>query len=495
MSSTRIDTLVRIETGLVRGLDRGDHAAFLGVPYAAPPVGELRFRAPAPVTGWDGVRDATAYGPTPQRRPFGDVTTIPEPSIPGDDTLSVNVFTPAAGEEDAALPVFVWVHGGGYFAGSAASPWYDGAAFARQGIVTVTLSYRLGFDGFGWIEDAPLNRGVRDQIAALEWVQRNIRAFGGDPARVTVAGQSAGGGSVLTLLTSPAARGLFRAVVSHSGAPGHLTEPVAAEIGRRFAADRGIPPTVAGWRSLGEDEILDHERRFNHAPGGLVPGRAPAEALSGIGADPLASGLGFAPLVDGEVVVAVADALARGEAADIPLLLGATRNEFAFPTPVTAPEIAEALRDAGVADADAAGFFAEIGRVGDRYAGSQLAVLSMFRAPAVHLARRRASSAGVRTWLYDFAYRSPLDGLSAHCYDLPFAWGLPDAEGVSRVLGEPPHPLVTRMHAEWAAFIRTAEASWAPVAEARAGALVFDAASAYASEAYRFEHAVLDALT
>lgn len=494
MSSARVDTVVRIDTGQVRGRDRGDHAAFLGIPYAAPPVGVRRFQAPAPVAAWDGVREATAYGPTPQRRPFAELTTIPEPSIPGDDTLSVNVFTPAARDEGAGLPVFVWVHGGGYFAGSPASPWYDGAAFARKGIVTVTLSYRLGFDGFGWIEDAPLNRGVRDQIAVLEWVQRNIRAFGGDPARVTIAGQSAGGGSVLTLLTSPAARGLFRAVISHSGAPGHIEVRTAAEIGRRFAADRGIAPTVAGWGSLGEDEVLDHERRFNRAPGGLVPGAAPAEVLAGIAADPLAAGLGFAPVVDGEVVVAVADALARGEAADIPLLLGATRNEFAFPTGIPVAEVEAAFGEAGVSAADAAGLLAEIDRVGAQYAGSQLSVLSMFRAPAAFLADRRRAAAGSCTWLYDFAYHSPVDGLSSHCYDVPFAWGLPDADGVARVLGALPSSLVERMHAEWVAFISSARGSWPAVDREPAGALVLDVASSYDPEAYRVERAVLAAL-
>ena len=146
------------------------------------------------------------------------MTAIPEPSIPGDAILNVNVFTPVPGEPDAGLPVFVWIHGGGYKAGSPASPWYDGRAFNRDGVVTVTISYRLGFDGFGWIPDAPHNRGLLDQIEALRWVQRHIAAFGGDPERVTIGGQSAGGGSVWALLVSPAGRGLFGAAISHSGA-------------------------------------------------------------------------------------------------------------------------------------------------------------------------------------------------------------------------------------------------------------------------------------
>lgn len=164
---------VRTAEGAVRGRwrpttgGRGNarSAAFLGIPFAEAPVGELRFAAPQPKASWEGMLDAAEFGATAQRGDPG-VTLIPEPSIPGDSTLNVNVFTP---EPDAAapgggLPVLVWIHGGGYFAGSPASLWYDGRNFTRDGVVTVTISYRLGFDGFGWIEDAPSNRGVRDWL-------------------------------------------------------------------------------------------------------------------------------------------------------------------------------------------------------------------------------------------------------------------------------------------------------------------------------------------
>ena len=185
-------------------------AAFLGIPLRKRRSVSIGSAARCPRAGWDGVRDATTFGPTPQRRPFAEVTAIPEPSFPGDATLNVNVFTPVPGQADANRPVLVWIHGGGFKAGSPSSPWYDGIAFNRDGVVTVSVSYRLGFDGFGWIPDAPHNRGLLDQIEALRWVRRNIAAFGGDPDRVTIAGQSAGGGSVWALLVSPPAAGLFR---------------------------------------------------------------------------------------------------------------------------------------------------------------------------------------------------------------------------------------------------------------------------------------------
>ena len=255
MTDTEVlDPVVGYDQGTVRGRwrDTGPggpyarSAAFLGLPFAEPPVGPLRFAAPVPAGSWTGIRDATAYGPTAQRRQLAEVTAIPEPSIPGEATLNVNVFTPAPGDRDARLPVFVWIHGGGYKAGSPASPWYDGRAFNRDGVVTVTLSYRLGFDGFGWIPDAPHNRGLLDQIEALRWVRRHIAAFGGDPERVTIGGQSAGGGSVWALLVSPPARGLFAAGISHSGALDVQPGEVAEANGRALAEAAGVPWTRDG---------------------------------------------------------------------------------------------------------------------------------------------------------------------------------------------------------------------------------------------------------
>lgn len=254
---------VQIRAGRVRGLWRRASAAFLGIPFAAAPTGERRFLAPSPAQPWDGVRDATCYGPTPQRRSFTDTTTIPEQSISGDSTLNVNVFTPAPGDLRAKLPVLVWIHGGGYLAGSPASPWYDGRSFNRDGIITVTISYRLGFDGFGWIEDAPLNRAILDQISALEWVQENIGQFGGDPARVTIAGQSAGGGSVLTLLSAPAARNLFHGAISHSGTLSRMRPQGAREITSRMGAAVGITRLdLSAWRAVPEKVIIAKEREL-----------------------------------------------------------------------------------------------------------------------------------------------------------------------------------------------------------------------------------------
>ncbi|WP_454137060.1 carboxylesterase family protein [Microbacterium paulum] len=287
------DVVTRIDAGLVRGRWRtaadgsgARSAAFLGIPFAQPPVGALRFAAPEPVMPWSGVRDALTFGATAQRGDLGE-TLIPEPSVPGESTLNVNVFTPDP--QAHGLPVLVWIHGGGFFAGSPASPWYDGRAFARDGVVTVTISYRLGFDGFGWIDGAPSNRGVRDWLAALEWVQSNIAAFWGAPDEVTIAGQSAGGGAVLTLLAMPAAQHLFRRAWALSGALCDVSEAGARAAAVRIAAAAGVTPDRAGFASVDEQRLLELQK----------PVTALTPATIG---DTIAHGLALGPAIDGDLL-------------------------------------------------------------------------------------------------------------------------------------------------------------------------------------------------
>ncbi|MFE0175876.1 carboxylesterase/lipase family protein [Streptomyces sp. NPDC059002] len=393
--------------GPVRGERRPTGARFLGIPYAAPPVGGLRFAAPVAPAPWAAPLDATAYGPTAQRHGPVDGATIPEPSVPGAGTLNLNVFTPAP-DPGAALPVLVWIHGGGYVAGSAASPWYDGAAFNRDGVVLVSLGYRLGIEGFLHLDDAPDNRGVRDWIAALTWVRDNIAAFGGDPAKVTVAGQSAGGGAVQALLAAPAARGLFRAAISMSGALIDPQErwvgPAAAEL---FTRRTGVPATAAALRDLSDDRLRALQDVLS-APG---PDR---ERLPG----PL-----LGPVADGDVLPRpVLEALTESDtAADVPLLIGCTREEF------------------------------------HAFGGQDLTDL-VFRTPARRLAEARAIREHP-TWLYEFIWPSAAPGathgLAFHCLDLPFAFDLLGAEGVTAATGEgPPQALADAMHAAWVAFVR-----------------------------------------
>jgi len=216
---------VRAAAGTVRGTREGGVAVFRGIPFAEPPVGVLRFAAPRPVRASNGVREALSFGPPPPQGGHFGMDAL-EHGVASDDWLTVNVWSPAP-EPGAALPVMVWIQGGAYVIGMSGRPEYDGGRLARDGgVVVVTFNYRVGIEGFAHIEGAPANRGLLDQVAALEWVRDNIRAFGGDPDRVTVFGQSAGGGSVAALLAMPRAAGLFRRAIVQS-MPGHVLHPRA----------------------------------------------------------------------------------------------------------------------------------------------------------------------------------------------------------------------------------------------------------------------------
>ena len=246
-----MELVVETVHGKVRGGLAGGIASFKGIPFAASPFAVNRMRPPARPEAWDGVRDALAYGPTvpkpPYPKPFDEL--LPEPVIAGEDCLNLNVWTPAPGR--AGLPVMVWIHGGAFVNGSGAVAQYAGDRFARDGVVCVTINYRLGCEGFLFLDDATPNRGLLDQIAALEWVQENIAAFGGDPGNVTIFGESAGAMSVTTLLAMPRAAGLFRRAIPQSGAGHHVLPAdtarlVTAELARRL----GVAATRDGFAAV-----------------------------------------------------------------------------------------------------------------------------------------------------------------------------------------------------------------------------------------------------
>ncbi|KRW91333.1 carboxylesterase [Alicyclobacillus tengchongensis] len=493
--------VVSTRYGKVQGIwQDGGSAAYLGIPYAAPPVGKLRFFPPHPPEPWEGIRTAAEYGPTPQRRPFGDVTTIPEPSIPGDDVLNLNVFTPAPRDRLAKLPVLVWIHGGGYFAGSPASPWYNGRSFNHHGVVFVTLSYRLGFDGFGWMEGAPLNRGLLDQIAALRWVKDNIREFGGDPDRVTIAGQSAGGGSVLSLLASPKADGLFQSAIAVSSAFGWPTANDVAEVGRGMAEHFGIDPTIEAWRTIPHERILDVEREWNHLPGS--PSSASVDELltaMRTGLD-RATGLAFRPVLDGDVLVHALDhPTTQQRIAHIPIIIGSTRNEFSFPSLADAPgldEICEILARHGVADAAIERFAHDTWRIGEERALGQFMTSFMFRNGIARFAElRNRAGAGTRTWLYDFAELAANAQGSFHCLDLPYFFDQLDAPNVDKVLGpNPSQPLADAMHGTWVEFLKHGRLPYPSTEDNPCGAIHFQGGAEFRPDAYFFERELLAAV-
>lgn len=280
------DAEIEIETGHLQGVtaDLNDAiSVFRGIPFAAPPVGELRWRAPEPVSFWDGVRDATDFGnaqPQPIAADGGHGVSADQPMA--EDCLYLNVWTPAR-SPDEALPVMVWIHGGGFMTGSGSSPLYEGTHFAEEGVVFVNFNYRLGvFGNFAhpWLSQESRhgvsgNYGLMDQIAALRWVRQNIEAFGGDPSNVTIFGESAGGRSVSLLMVSPLAAGLFDKAIAHSGAlrDTRYTLESRQELGVKIAEEVGAA-NLGDLRQKSYDE-LTAVKGFNNNP--MVDGYVVAE--------------------------------------------------------------------------------------------------------------------------------------------------------------------------------------------------------------------------
>lgn len=435
--------------GTVRGAYEDGVAVFRGIPYAAAPVGARRFRAPAPPEPWTGVRAATAYGPTAPKRPYGPPLDrlLADPSVPGEDCLNLNVWTPdPAG---AGLPVLVWVHGGNLLHGSSALALYDGSAFARDGVVCVSVNYRLGMEGFAVLPDAPANRGLLDQLAALGWVRDNIAAFGGDPDRVTVCGESAGAIGVGALLTAPRARGLFRRAVLQSGVPSALPVAEARGTTERVARRLGVAATAR------ELAAVD--------PAALLAAQSAVTA----GGSPLTGGHSFALVVDGELLPRdPLEALLDGAAADVGLLMGSTTEEYRLwfvPSGLTARLSRTRLRLAllrfRVPRATVRTYRANRpGATRGELLGA-LATDVLLRVPLNRLADARAPGS---THLYEFAWPSPVEGLGAcHGLEIGFVFDTlhtPDAVALAGY--DAPRELAGSMHAAWVRFAASGDPGW-----------------------------------
>jgi para-nitrobenzyl esterase len=451
------EIVARTRHGRVRGTQVPAGLRFLGIPYAAPPSAAGRFAAPAPHEPWDGIRDATRYGAT-ALQPDRGVTIIPEPLVAGDNCLNLNVFTPTLGA--AGLPVLVWIHGGGFFGGCNASPWYAGSSFNRDGVVVVSVNYRLGAEGFLVLPDASANRAVLDWIAALEWVQGNIAAFGGDPGKVTIAGQSAGGMACATLLGAPAARDLFRAAVCLSGSVSHGPSLEAAgQIARTLAGHLGVQDSREDFEQVDDAALLSAQQALmDHHPHG--------ENATALAARMTAPGLPFAPVVDGEVVTqSVLDAVAAPANKHVAVLAGVTANEFGMVLRdaewVTHDMLLSALETATGWDAAQVDRYVsrQPGRTPAEVAG-QVITDQTFRLPMHDLLAAAPTGFG-----YEFRWApdsGPFAGLSVHCLDLPFVFDLLSADGVAEVAGStPPQPLADALHGAVTSFVKDLTPGWA----------------------------------
>jgi len=481
MSEMRV---VRLKDGAVRGKVDAGTAAFLGIPYAAPPFGANRMRPPQPVQAWDGERDATAFGPT---APKGDyppayVPLFPEVVIPGEDCLNLNVWTPDPSA--TGLPVLVWIHGGSFMNGSSSVAEYNGAAFARDGVVCVTINYRLAAEGFLFLDDGLANLGLLDQLAALRWVQGNISAFGGDPARVTVAGESAGAMSVTTLLSMPLAEGLFAQAIAESGAAAHaLTRDQAAMVGGYLATALGVPADrdsikavpLATLVKTASDLVVEVQTNPDPAKWGPLT----------------LSLLPFAPAVDGSVVPAAPiTALAAGQGRGVPLMIGSNRDEarlfLVAAATIDLIDDATLAAVAGVYGLSQDDLAVYRRNRPDASPGDILAaVISdwFFRIPAIRVAEARANSGAPDTWMYRFDRPEPQDNHrlgACHGAEIPYVFDTVSLDNVRARLGETPAQAVAdQVHRVWVNFITQGDPGWARYDTAsRTTALLSEAASA-----------------
>ncbi len=462
---------VELDTGTLTGRSADGVAFFGGIPYAADPVGDLRFALPAPPT-WRGDRDARGYGPSaPQFRavdpPF-DLSPIAVPLEPtGPGYLNLNVWTPAdVLSGTTKRPVLVFVHGGSFTGGSGSAPAYDGTRFARSGVVLITVNYRLGVLGFGHLDGAPDNRGLHDQIAALRWIQQHVEAFGGDPDNVTIFGESAGAISVCALAAGAPA-GLFRRVISQSGGS-HGMSPEQAGIAVGAVAGRlGIEATVAGFAPVPDEAVAAELARCVLAGLDLsIPGAID----STMGLSP------FGPVIDGELLTdRPAAMIAAGAGPDVELIVGSNRDELNLYTVLLGMGLPDrwALRRVvgrlhpdpdAVIDA-----YSEAGR--GETANELFAAIgtdAVFAVPSLRLARGQATR-GNPCWRYEFGWPSPgREGRLGACHgiELPFVF-----DGIGRVdYGDLAVPdstetreLAADLHRRWVSFATTGDPGWSPV--------------------------------
>lgn len=456
--SAGITQPVTVEGGLVLGVPGNDAAimTFKSVPFAAPPVGNLRWRAPQPVVAWKGLHATDKYPPSciqdiPASNPPWTYEFMPHNEI-GEDCLYLNVFTPA-GSDQEKLPVFVWIYGGGFHQGGTAVPVYDGEGMAKKGLVVVTINYRVGVLGFlAYPEltkesghDASGNYALMDQIAALQWIQRNIARFGGDAKNVTIAGQSAGGAAVHDLTASPLARGLFQRAIVQSGgstvgrggvANGPESLANAEKEGERFAESKGA-------HSLAELRAMSWQKLIEPSPG-------PSPR--------------FAPIVDGYVLPAsFMSAIAEGKQNDVPTLTGSALGELGgISGPQTTLTLLEFQQQAWLRYGDAADEFLSLYPAAtDKQAQAAQKQSAVDQSLVAQYLWARARAKTARTKVYEYLWDHALPGPDSagfgafHSSDLPYT--LNNLATSDRPFTEDDRRIAALMSSYWANFSATGD--------------------------------------
>ncbi|HEY4214972.1 MAG TPA: carboxylesterase family protein [Steroidobacteraceae bacterium] len=440
--------MAKTDTGTVKGVSADGITAFKGIPYAQPPVGNLRWRPPQPAAKWKGVRNAKDYGPDCMQEPFpGDAA--PLGVTPAEDCLYVNVWVPGAAKTGAKLPVMFWIYGGGFVNGGASPAVYDGSKFARDGVVLVSFNYRLGKLGFfahpALSKEQPdfpaVNYTMMDQVAALKWVRRNIAAFGGDPKNVTIFGESAGGGSVVMLLTSPVANGLFQKAIIESagGRPGAPPRPIsgapnsAESVGLEMAKKYGI-----------EGEGADALARLRQIPAEQLKLGMQIRDQTYVG-----------PTVDGKLNLGAAtDLFAAGKAAHIPVMVGANSADIGFAQGKTMEELfapfgADARKAKAAYNPEG---LTDVRAVSVRIGASQVMI-----EPVRKMARELAAH-GQPVFEYRFSYvadsiRNTTPG-ALHATEIPYVFDTVAAR-YGKDLTAADEALAQKVHRYWVAFAKT----------------------------------------
>ena len=446
--------LVATRQGKIRGIVENGIARFLGIPYAAPPFGALRFERPRPHQPWRDEFDASAYGASPPQTLLGAGLSklMRGVLIEGDDILNLNIWTPENAAEGSDLPVIFWIYGGALTRGCNALPLYDGSAFARDGVVFVGINYRVGVEGFAELEGAPDNRGLADCIAALEWVRDEIAGFGGDRSNITIIGQSAGGAMVSMLLGSPAARGLFSRAVIMSAAMGPGVDPPQADVAAAIAHHLGIPATRRAFA-----ERTPHELAV-----------AQTDVM---GASAVSGGVYYHPVPGDDLLPQpLWQALTTGDGAAVPVIIGTATDEHRFwyvpmelEKSMTPELIDQALSWLGV-DSDVLELYRR-NRPDDSAAMAYGALsldwicrvgMNMFA--DIRLAR------GERTWVYEFAWKSPVMNIGAtHVVDLPFLFDILSTPDARMLVGDdPPQQLADDFHGAVLRFAKDDDPGWEP---------------------------------
>ena len=467
------DRPIATTSGFVRGREDDGVREFLGIPYAAAPVGDRRFSGPAPPLPWSGVREATEFGPVAPQASAALGAYVPgDPLEQGEDCLVLNVFAPK--DVRRAAPVMVFVHGGAFFNGASSSRLYRPHALVRRGVVVVTFNYRLG--ALGFLAHPSLasssqagfgNWGLRDQIAAFEWVQQNIAAFGGDPRRVTAFGESAGAMAICDLMTVPAARRLFQRAITQSGPAFAVPAHTAIAVAERMFALLGLEdPSREQLCAVPTEEMIAAQREVNDAIDGGI-------------------GVPFPPVVDGGLLtIAPEDAIAHGASTGIDLLSGWNHDEFKlfsfaalagreFSREDLDAYVGRYLRGGGVdksfarelIDVYESARHARGDSVSDRELLDAIITDWIFRIPITRLADTR-SKLSPRTYLYEFDWPSPFAGgaLGAcHGIELPFVFGTVHDPiiGLFSGAGDEVFALAEDVQSAWIAFAMNGDPSTA----------------------------------